>query len=71
MRECQRLKIGDLGLVLLGDNNPYLRDLNSKDSWCILLKKIKHFEIIIFSKTLLLVTYITIVCLDLCGPYVT
>lgn len=71
MRECQRLKIGDLGLVLLDDNNPYLRDLNSKDSWRILLKKIKHFAIIIFSKTLLLVTFIKIVCLDLCGPYVT
>lgn len=58
-------------MVLLSDNNPYLRDLNSKDSWHIILKKIKHFEIIIISKTLLLVTYTTIVCLDSSGPYVT
>lgn len=60
-------------MVLLSDNNPS-RDLNSKDSWHIILKKIKHFEIIIISKTLLLVTYsytTIIVGLDLCGPYVT
>lgn len=71
MKECQRLKIGAWGVVLLSDNNPYLRDLNSKDSWHIILKKIIHFEIIIINKTLLIVSYTAIVCLDLCGPYVT